>query len=107
MKLTRLPGDKDPSRAADHVRLHDGSAEYGLGGGSSISVRERTFVYEFSMVPLPPGLSRIELRISGASTGAWAVPLDLVDFPSVDEPRYVDVGASHTKHGVTITVRRP
>jgi hypothetical protein len=105
-EITHLSGDMAPGPGAmDKVVLYDGTADYGIGGGMNISVRAGKLVRTFTMVPLPAGLHRIELRVSGPSIGAWAVPLELVPFPSAADEECVDVGASDTRHGITVTVR--
>ena len=106
-EVTHLPADSSPPPpgSMDKVALTDGTAEYGIGGGMQLSVRQGKLVRGFTMVPLPAGLRGIELKVSGASIGEWSVPLELVPFPSDATERYVSVGASDTRHGITVTVR--
>lgn len=106
-EVTNLPGDVSPAPPGmmDKVVLDDGSAEHGIGGGMHVSVRAGKLVRGFTMVPLPGGLRRVDLKVSGPSIGDWSVPLDLVPFPSDGEESYASVGASDTRHGITVTVR--
>jgi hypothetical protein len=106
-EVTHLPGDASPAPPGgmDKVVLNDGSADHGIGGGMHISVRMGKLVRGFTMVPLPAGLRRVELRVSGPSIGEWSVPLELGPFPSDAAERYVSVDASDIRHGITVTVR--
>lgn len=105
--VTYLPGEASPAPpgSMDTVVLNDGAADYGIGGGMQLSVRPGKLVREFTMVPLPSGTRRVELRVSGKSIGDWSVPLELVPFPSDAAERYVRIDASDTRHGITVTVR--
>lgn len=105
--VTWRPEDKNPGPpgSMDEVSLFDGSKAYGVGGGMSLSVRAGRIVRGFTMVPLPTGLADVELRVSVASIGDWNVPLHLVPFPSPSDGRYESIGASDSRHGVTVTVR--
>jgi hypothetical protein len=109
-ELTNVPTDQGtfptPQRPGmDRVFLSDGRETYGVGGGMSISVRPGKLVRTLAMVPLPPGTTNIDLRVSGPSIGDWNVPLELVPFPAPGEGWYHDVNASDTRHGITVTVR--
>jgi hypothetical protein len=104
---TYLPGDASPAPpgSMDRVVLSDGSTDYGIGGGMQLSVRPGKLVREFTMVPLPVGTRRVELRVSGTSIGDWSVPLELVPFPSDAAEGYLRIDAGDTRHGITVTVR--
>jgi hypothetical protein len=106
-ELTYFPGDSNPAApgSIDKVVLNDGSADHGVGGGMQISVRAGKLVYGYTMVPLPPALRRVELKVTGSSAGAWSVPLELTPYPSGAAERYLPVGASDERHGMTVTVR--
>ena len=111
-ELTHLPNDESPMPmpgrdrgGIDHVWLTDGTEKYGTGGGMSISVREGKLVRTFSLVPIPAGTPRIDLHVDGPSIGEWNVPLELQEFPGPDDPPYIAIGASDTRHGVSVTVR--
>jgi hypothetical protein len=109
-EVTHLPNDASmggpggPS-GMDRVFLSDGASEYRQGGAMNIAVRAGKLVRTFAMVPMPEDTTHIELRVSGPSIGEWAVPLELVPFPGPSDPTYVDVGASDSRHGITVTVR--
>jgi len=109
-ELTHLPNHEGtfptPQRhGMDAVSLVVDGANYGVGGGMNISVRQGKLVRTFSMVPLPEGTTHLELHVSGPSIGEWNAPLALVPFPGPDEARYREVNASDTHHGVTVTAR--
>jgi hypothetical protein len=106
-EITHMPGDSNPAPPGtrDAVALSDGSSEYGVGGGMHISVRAGKLVYGYTLVPLPAGLRRVELKVSGATIGEWSVPLELVPFPTDAADRYVPIDASDARHGITVTVR--
>jgi hypothetical protein len=111
-EVTHLPNDgasmpmpRGARAGMDRVWLSAGSGKYGPGGGMSISVRPGKLVRTFTLVPVPEGTTRIDLHVDGADIGEWNVPLELVPFPGDDEARYVEIGASDARHGVTVTVR--
>ncbi len=111
-EVTHLPSDGSSMPmpgggrgGMDRVWLSDGSDKYGPGGGMSISVRSGKLVRTFTLVPMPEGTARVELHVEGTDIGEWNVPLDLAPFPGPDDARYIEIGASDSRHGVTVSVR--